>query len=705
MKKMFALAFGLAALSGAAQACTWSGSYTSVHGTLNFNQSGDALIGDYVRANGAFAGRVDGCQFEGVFLNGKGGQFGPVRFELDRFDPPNLTGKWGSAGRPATLGWNGRSQAQVPPQLERHSCAWAGKWLSNFGEIQLRGVGRRVTGEVRGQRLEASTTANCALIGVVDFASDRQGFKLDATGTQMSGKVFPLSGGPVQDWRGQKIGAADPAPQPVPNAFNPSAGASAWVTSSTTYRLPRFGLSGDASDPQYTSPVGLVNSDITATRHASSQTQIRIRACDDTQLENVQAKAAIVSEDRPGTTHLVNATGCFLEFDLAGHGEGTFLIDVTVSARDKATGAVGAGQKQLSVAYKTIWIAVVGDSFTSGEGAPLRAANHTENSPKRARWLHAADRLIHPTALPSRRINPHCNVSPLAWPMQAAEIMADRFPNAVFKLSNFACSGSVIAGDGDIVKISTEDRDAEGQQWLNARFSQLGHLEAAIRDFGRKPDFIFLSAGINNGDFVDVIKTAAAMDLFSHEGKFNLLNRALHISELRDLYDRLDARLSPHVSDPSRIVLAAYPDFTRNAAGNEEGCQSRLHRDRTAQSQAGTQCDLTLVPNKFGPWNLGFDRMTEISAADWKLANSAFAQPLFDQQEFAALRLGWTFAGDTAQLFAGRGICAAATVREMNQPCDSIRNQGQMQGAFHPNAKGHARVAAYIAGLLPDPTR
>lgn len=700
MKKILVCIVCLTCPALEAQACDWTGQFSSSFGQLLFQQSGDALVGDYVAQNGAFAGRINDCALEGVFLNERSGQFGPVQFRLDDTGTPRLIGKWGEHGRAVVGNWTGQLQSQLPPRLTQNSCAWTGKWFSNFGQIQVHQQGRSVSGTVNGQRMDATFSQSCSLIGVVDFTSGARGFKIERTGDQMAGKLFPLTGGQVQDWRGQRVGPADPKPGPAPSRMNPAKDASASVMSRTTYRLPRFGQPAHSTDPRYTSKVGLVPSAITSAMHASGQTFLRIRACDQRVVDNVRVEAAIRGGARPNTTQFLRGTRCFLEFDPEPHGEGTYTIDLTVTATEKATGASVSGQKSLSVDYKVVWIAVVGDSFASGEGAPLRPVNHTEARPERARWLHASERILRVPGQPNTRINPHCNVSPNAWPMKTAEALAEEFPDAVFKVSNFACSGSVIARDGDLVKINTAERDEYGQRWQNARFSQLRHLSGAIQSFGRNPDYIFLSAGINNGDFVKVINTAAAEDLFSHVGKAELTNRALHVSQLRDLYDALHARLRPLVSDPSRIVLVAYPDFTRNSAGQEVGCRAKLAEDATPRSAAGTQCDMTMFPVKIGPWNAGFDKLTEVSGREWKLANSAFAQPLFDQQEFAALRHGWTFVRNTALQFRGRGICAAHTAREMNQPCDAIRAQGQLQGAFHPNAKGHARVADNVAGLL-----
>ncbi|GGX70791.1 hypothetical protein GCM10007385_44730 [Tateyamaria omphalii] len=202
------------AFASAACACDWTGSYNTSFGDIQLKQEGSSLIGDYPLGNGVIAGQVSACRFDGVFLNTRSGQTGPLQWQLEERDSQGFTGTWAEAGSVPNGLWSGTRQTGAAQTLTSGSCSWQGVWFTSFGKTEIRQEGRHIFGTVRGNPFEATWASDCSLAGVVLFTSEDtgwHGFHIVREADDFEGILYPLEGGNVRDWRGARIGDLPPS--------------------------------------------------------------------------------------------------------------------------------------------------------------------------------------------------------------------------------------------------------------------------------------------------------------------------------------------------------------------------------------------------------------------------------------------------------------------------------------------------------------
>ena len=661
-------------------------------------------MGDYVRRNGVIAGLIRGCEMTSVFHAFADITPGGLNAELTG-DPRDSTlfldGVWNYSPNIPANGWRGpRIVSKTQLDQATLDCDWSGTYRTRFGKLEISKSGRFTTGSLHGQQVIATNDMKCRLVGVHSRDGVAWGFSLTRNGTSVSGPFWRLRGEEVvaNDLAGVQTSVATPLPVPStePDLVDGTIGAELAWRSKHSYRFenPFLLIQADPIPGNYLSNVGIEETAVTSGRSVNSSEWLQIVACDPAKVSAPRIKLTWQSSIVPGSKFFEHETQCRIRLDrLWTHGE---EIEVEIHVTGKTPkGATVDGRRTLKITYKPLWIVVIGDSYASGEGAPPVNADHKESRPRVARWMHVGERpeprLINQPNLHEDRL---CHVSPRAWAMKATEKLARHY-GALANISNLACSGSLLDTNGDIIKRERPSETRIGKSFnFPDGYKQIGYLENAVRTKGRKPDFIFLSVGINNADFVKVLTKAATerltfSKLTSDSGRALLLERREEIDKLPSKYQALARRLASLVDDPSRIIMPSYPDFTRNHNGEEQQCVRELKNDLL-----GFSCDKSVIPNG----GFGHDFLASITEEEWDLANRTFADPLLTTQRNAARDNGWTFLAGAQNLFFGRGICNAQ--RLVNRPCDSVRNQGDFSGSYHPNADGHAAVADFVARAM-----
>jgi lysophospholipase L1-like esterase len=276
------------------------------------------------------------------------------------------------------------------------------------------------------------------------------------------------------------------------------------------------------------------------------------------------------------------------------------------------------------------WLIVsLGDSVASGEGNPDRDGE----------WR-------------SRR----CHRSGRAGPARAALALERSDPRTSVTFVHLACSGATIAKG--LLGVYKGVDPVRGAAPLPTQLDPL--LEVAS---GREVDAVLLSVGANDVGFSGIVRTCLALPACgrwqgfrsSFESKLAALPAAY-----RTLADQL---LATSGIEPSRVLVSEYFNPTRDQAGRHCGARAR--------GAAGTL----------------------LSTGEWEWAEQAVLRRLNGVIAAAAERHGWRYVGgidgidDQTDGFLRHGYCAerpgVVHFRE------SLRTQGDLFGAMHPNALGH----------------
>ena len=252
-----------------------------------------------------------------------------------------------------------------------------------------------------------------------------------------------------------------------------------------------------------------------------------------------------------------------------------------------------------------VWIVAMGDSWSSGEGAPAYALSPPAQG--KARWLYDHGQ--------------NCHVSPLSWPMIVADRLAAAHPLVQVTISHLGCSGAAMGERGMLVKGSEAMAISKGATQIDA-------LKTAIARRGRLPDLVLVSIGGNDlgfaggveacllygcdgSDINDYFGNQAACVIETHTSDFigiirdvaNVVGVADYVDDATDAlskackpapdalagieliladeasgidlsarYRALQANLDALGIGPKQVVLVPYYDPTRNARGATGTC-------------------------------------------------------------------------------------------------------------------------------------
>ena len=152
------------------------------------------------------------------------------------------------------------------------------------------------------------------------------------------------------------------------------------------------------------------------------------------------------------------------------------------------------------------------------------------------------------------------------------------------------------------------------------------------------------------------------------------------IPQLRERYRQLGERLeSLDIVDAADVTLLEYFDPTGSSDGG--------------------RCDSMLVARP----DIGSLRGLAIAGDEVRWARSGMVEPMNAAGALRAGLNGWQYLGGIAELFRTHGYCADDPW--VVRLSDSWRMQGSPYGAVHPNAAGHAAIAARLVATLGDGDR
>jgi hypothetical protein len=376
--------------------------------------------------------------------------------------------------------------------------------------------------------------------------------------------------------------------------------------------------------------------------------------------------------------------------------EGSYATSLEIRGGGQIHTLVGA------IEVSDILVAVIGDSFASGEGNP-------EIPGDPARWADdglgdgSAQELAHDAA----------HRSSLAGPAQAALQLERSNPHSSVTFLFLAASGASIEegmlGPGAMVATGDGERLA-----LRPQIEELGELVGCgpgIKECQRSIDALLISAGGNDIGFSFTLGSLIVLDpgLVVNPIYTNLLDNLL--AEVESQIDDLPIRFGDLAAeidrlDPVDVYLMAYPNSSRVAAGG---------RVITCESVGG---DLV-----FG---------LEIDRDELDVVTERILEPLNTSLESIAGDQGWMYVDDHVTAFSGHGYCGSdpygggayagspfpdavslsstADARWFRQSGDSVAIQGGggvfsvdrlgTTGTFHPNEFGHQAYKDALLGAL-----
>ncbi len=350
------------------------------------------------------------------------------------------------------------------------------------------------------------------------------------------------------------------------------------------------------------------------------------------------------------------------------------------------------------VRVKDILIVAIGDSMSSGEGAPdqyqfvgepYRPAEWVDRQCHRSKNAPAAQ-----AAMAIEQMDPKTSVTFVSFACSGATLDTDSgldtsmwnaYTGSVSKMSGTGIFGpyaGVESPQGDHKMDILEYREKGG---FGIRLSQIDQVKGALEG-KRRADAIVMSAGINDARFAAMMHTCALYSDCPEEGigsaasKMPLKNRfARDADRVQDFYKRLGPELNPLAN---RVLVFQYPNaFTGD---NKKTCEETLE-----------DVALAWMPKAF---RLGITAYE----ANWI---QSFAGPRLDN----AIRNGTAAAGFEYVVgpwegFKGHGYCASDQQRWFNRAPEANVKQGpslgDTKGTIHPNFIGYYELSKYIVKEL-----
>jgi lysophospholipase L1-like esterase len=314
-------------------------------------------------------------------------------------------------------------------------------------------------------------------------------------------------------------------------------------------------------------------------------------------------------------------------------------------------------------------IALLGDSYASGEGAPNRPLVRTAQTLNGA--LDKGEGMWDDTL---------CHRSQKGGLLQGVKSLIDKTPSFEFDYINVTCSGA----ETDDGLINSQAIDDQGVPMDPGNRKRGGSKPGQIRqvldwlDAKRYPvlDALVMSIGGNDVGFDGVVTTCLA-GIFgdcANEVKPKVREALAHLPA------RYNALNTHFISDfqarrkaIGRIFITEYPDPTNGADG--KSCSSGLTRG------AGNPFDC------WGPLEMG------ISASDFSFLKTEVLVGLNNAVSAAARMHGWNFIGGIAAKSATQGLCNCRG-GYFNTLGQSDHVQGDLYGSIHPNAAGYSNTYA-----------
>ncbi len=305
-------------------------------------------------------------------------------------------------------------------------------------------------------------------------------------------------------------------------------------------------------------------------------------------------------------------------------------------------------------------IVSIGDSVASGEGSP-----HTTGGGA-AGWQNGS-----------------CHRSALAGPALAAQRLEAADPRSSVTFVQLSCSGAAIV---DVPEVTGVDDRATGglldayegvvPSTTSLRPSQLDQMSALVGN--RTVDALLVSIGANDVKFSEVVKGC-------------LTPTSCVNSPIRYTFDaRMQTLPGRYRQLATAIAASGIP------AGSVHLTE---YFDPTSDDLGVTQMRCAVLP-------IGGTDLLEDDEAIW--ARDGVIGALNAAGRQAALDAGWSYVGGIAGQFFRHGYCA--NDHWVVQLGESVRDQGDPNGAFHPNRAGQRVYGAALYAdlqstlLIPAPT-
>ncbi len=344
-----------------------------------------------------------------------------------------------------------------------------------------------------------------------------------------------------------------------------------------------------------------------------------------------------------GTADLLPFGACSETLSFQSGEETTFRLDVVDSTGERSSVVQ-------VVAPKDLVVASLGDSVASGEGNPHEPAT---------------------SALPARWQDGPCHRSVDAGPALAARRLEAADDHTSVTFIQLACSGAAMVDSPEVPGIDDPTTGGVLDSYIgqeptagSLRPSQIEQLRDLLG--ARDVDAVMLSIGANDVRFSDTLKsciTTAHCERTSVRSDFEA-----RVTQLPGRYARLAAALNGLGVEPSAVHISEYFDPTSDELGVVEmrcavlgGAVDLLDDDEARWAATGVMGGI----------------------------NSAVST--------ASAAHGWTYVGGVAAAFARHGYCS--TDPWVVGIGESQSNQGNTDGAFHPNGGGQA---AYAQALYPS---
>ncbi len=348
----------------------------------------------------------------------------------------------------------------------------------------------------------------------------------------------------------------------------------------------------------------------------------------------------------------------------------TVATGITVRAGDPAIGAaIDAFRLRCfadNQARSSKLIAILGDSYGAGEGAPdmnVYAGERPTHEKQKSRERRAAwaNRMCHMS-----------NRSGLSRAVRDYTVAK----KGAYDYRNFSCSGAEI----ELGFVDGQENPPQSKAMIDP---QIGQAYRWMRNMGKSSiDTVVISVGGNDAGFAARIADCTITELVEL-GTFGLASGscsedpsyqqdiAQGLSTLPRRFALLAEELK--VLKPRRVLIRTYPNPLRNTDG--ELCNSPPADGPRPAPLTASRAVYAAFP--------------DINAGSYRLVEDTFLKPVNAGLRAAANIHGWEVIEGWFEATARRGVCAIGDERAFNQPSDAYVKQGNNGGVFHPNTLGY----------------
>lgn len=316
-----------------------------------------------------------------------------------------------------------------------------------------------------------------------------------------------------------------------------------------------------------------------------------------------------------------------------------------------------------------IRVAVMGDSYISGEGAaspavPYRRGTDQASGPRK-NLCHRTN-----TAWPVRASTPNIGLAiPVFDMVDLIESDAQQFPPNGNMVAFLACSGAV-----------TSDITGSSPQYPGEQKTQIQQLALTNP---RSLDAVFISIGGNDANFADIILDCLVMDPCSGSNTWTQ-QRVNHLATVRARVVSTLREVRKKVGPATEIYLTGYPDPLSPLP------------PRTCGSLGGSSLGINLAVHALptGLITLIFARdSATINAAERRWLSRTFVPQLNSHLRTAADIAGVNF-HDISDVFDGHPICGDKPFTHgLKGGSDVLKVLGNE--SFHPSPEGHDALAKH----------